>query len=38
MGGTTLHVGIVAQWFEVLLLFGFFEDILLWSSMGFYLV
>ena len=25
MGGTTLHAGMVAQWFE---------DMLLWSSMG----
>ena len=37
MGGTTLHAGIVAQWFEILLLLTF-EDMLLWSSMGFDLV
>ena len=38
MGGTTLHAGIVAQ---NGLKFGFcnvFEDMLLWSSMEFYLV
>ena len=37
MGGTTLHAGIVAQWFEILLL-NVFEDMLLWSSTGFDLV
>ena len=37
MGGTTLHAGIVAQWFEILLC-NIFEDMLLWSSMGFDLV
>ena len=36
MGGTALHVGILAQWFEMLRLF--FKDTLIWSSMGFYLV
>ena len=26
MGGTTLHAGIVAQWFEILLLLHFFKS------------
>ena len=40
MGGrpTTLHAGILAQWFEMLLLLLFFKETLLWSSMGFDLV
>ena len=37
MGGTTLHAGTVVQWFEILRC-NFFEDKLLWLSMGFDLV
>ena len=39
MGGTSLHACILAQWFEMVLpLLLFFKDMLIWSSMGFYLV
>ena len=37
MAGTALLAGILAQWFEMLLLL-LFIDTLIWSCMGFYLV